>query len=90
MESVKSLRELRGRSQVWLAQKCECHATTISQIEHGRMRPSLERFALLSSALRVSPKRMLDAIRESRRLAHAPRATVTNIQLERTRPERRT
>lgn len=85
MECLRTLREKRKKTQVWLAEKCECHPTTISQIENGRMKPSLKRFEKMAAALRVSLKRLNAAIQESQRLSTISPAPVTNLQEERER-----
>lgn len=80
METVTSLRKRRKMSQAALAEQLGVDPTTISQYEHGRCMPSLERFADLCEALNVSAKRMLEALKEARRRRTAPRAPVTNLQ----------
>lgn len=59
MELLRTLRERKRWSQAALAERCHCHPTTISQMEAHRMVPSLELFARLSRALKVSPTRLL-------------------------------
>lgn len=88
MENFKTLRLKRKRSQKWIAAKIGRHFSVVSQYENGRTKPSVETLEAMAKALRVSMARLSKAINESHRLAHAPRATVTNLQeAKRTRRE---
>ncbi len=87
MESVRDRRERVGFTQAELAQRCGCHATTISHIERGREQPSLELFARMADELKISPTKLLDLlnVRSVKRAA----ASVTDLQKERERRLRR-
>lgn len=84
MEGVKELRERLGLTQEQLALKLDCHPTTVSQIELGRMSPSLKLFARMVRALKVSAGRLL------KMLIAAEEAHITNLQAERERRASRT
>jgi transcriptional regulator with XRE-family HTH domain len=88
MEYVRNLRERRGLTQAALADRCGCHATTVSQIESARMLPSLELFARLAQELKVSPSRLLDELRTAYQVARHASASVTNLQMEREKRSR--
>jgi transcriptional regulator with XRE-family HTH domain len=89
MEFVRHLRERRDLTQAALAQKCGCHPTTVSQIEKARMLPSLELFARLVRALKVSPSRLLEELITAHKGPGRAPASVTNLQSERERREGR-
>lgn len=90
MEFFRSRRARLGLSQAALAERCHCHVTTISQIERGRIQPSLLLFASLSRELKVSPSRLLPQLLLLKNSA-PPRAkaSVTELLKERERRERR-
>lgn len=91
MEYVRTMRTRLGMTQKELAADIQCHFTTVSQIESGRMVPSLELFARLAQVLKCPETRLLDELLKSHRLAR-PRAgaSVTDLQRERDRRKRRT
>jgi transcriptional regulator with XRE-family HTH domain len=62
METVRDIRKRRGFTQEVLAEKCGCHATTISHIERGREHPSLELFGQMARELKVTPTRLLGVL----------------------------
>jgi transcriptional regulator with XRE-family HTH domain len=82
METFKTLRGKRKRSQKWIAAKIGRHFSVVSQYENGRTKPSMETLEKIAQALCVSETRVLKAIKESHRLAHAPRVAVTNFESE--------
>jgi transcriptional regulator with XRE-family HTH domain len=91
MESVRERRERVGLTQAALAEKCGCHPTTISQIESGRIQPSLPLFRRLVPALKVSASKLLDMLNptETAEMVPAPASSVTDLLKERARRERR-
>jgi transcriptional regulator with XRE-family HTH domain len=89
METLRDRRERVGLTQAELAQKCGCHPTTISQIESGKMLPSLPLFARLLLALRVRASRLLVMLNVPSAARPVPTASVTDLQQERERRERR-
>jgi transcriptional regulator with XRE-family HTH domain len=89
MESLRDRRERVGLTQAQVAQKCGCHATTISQIESGRMQPSLPLFARLAPVLRVSASKLLDILIPKSTARAVPTASITDLQKERERRQRR-
>jgi transcriptional regulator with XRE-family HTH domain len=91
MESLRDRREQVGLTQAALAQKCGCHATTISQIESGRILPSLPLFARMLPALKLRASRLLVMLNVPSGSARAAptSASVTDLQKERERRERR-
>jgi len=84
MEFVRTLRARRDLTQAQLAEKCGCHWSTVSQIEHSKMLPSLELFARLARELKVSPSRLLDELLTAHQVGRRA-ASVTNLQTERER-----
>jgi transcriptional regulator with XRE-family HTH domain len=95
MESpVRDRRERVGLTQAELAEKCGCHATTISQIESGRIHPSLPLFARMAPALKVSASKLLVLLNVRCGIARtgpAPQSSssITDLQKERERRQRR-
>lgn len=59
VETFRTIRKRQRLSQKALAAQCDCHISTICQIEKGRMKPSLEKFAALCRALKTSPTKLL-------------------------------
>jgi transcriptional regulator with XRE-family HTH domain len=59
METVRDARIRVGLTQEVLAERCGCHATTISHIEKGREKPSLELFARMRWELKVPADKLL-------------------------------
>lgn len=91
MESLRDRRERVGLTQAELAERCGCHETTISQIERGRMQPSLELFRRMVPALKVSAKKLLTMLNNvPKATAKAvPTASVTDFQREKEQRLRR-
>lgn len=93
MESLRDRRERVGLTQAGLAEKCGCHATTISQMESGRILPSLPLFARMAPALKVSASKLLMLLNvassEARCVPNVHTGSVTNLQKERERRQRR-
>lgn len=88
MEFVRQQRERRDLTQAALAERCGCHPTTVSQIEKGRMLPSLELFARLAHELKVSPARLLGELLTAHQNGTTS-ASVTSLQTERARRDSR-
>ncbi|ORT54047.1 helix-turn-helix transcriptional regulator [Streptomyces sp. CB03238] len=55
-ETLKTLRKRAGRTQVWLAQRCNMSQTKVSNIEGGKLTPSLVDVELILRALDAPPK----------------------------------
>lgn len=93
MEDAAELREkcTKGRrkkqGQVWLAKSIGVSVSMISQYEHGKATPSLWTAELYAEALGVPLRRLVSALKETKRRAEAERAakTVTSLQAERER-----
>ncbi|MFE2600553.1 helix-turn-helix domain-containing protein [Streptomyces sp. NPDC059396] len=54
-ETLRSMRRRAGRTQVWLAQRCNMSQTKLSNIETGRITPSLVDVELILRSLNASP-----------------------------------
>ena len=50
-QNIRRLRVTQGFRQEDLAEKCECSASHIGQIENGRVKPSLEMTVRIANAL---------------------------------------
>lgn len=59
-ETLKTLRKRAGRTQVWLAQRCNMSQTKVSNIEGGKLTPTLVDVELILRALGTPPKLMLE------------------------------
>ncbi|MFG3260405.1 helix-turn-helix domain-containing protein [Streptomyces sp. NPDC048172] len=55
-EALRVLRRRAGRTQVWLAKRCNISQTKLSNIETGRLTPGLVDVELLLSALEAPPE----------------------------------
>jgi len=55
MRMLATIRELRGLSQVQLAEMAGCTQATISRIEAGKVKPGLDLIEALAFALNVPP-----------------------------------
>lgn len=93
MEDAAELREKRkkGKGQEWLAKKIGVSVSMISQYEHARATPSLWTFDLYAVALGVSLRRLMNALKESKRRAAAAQlaaTAVTDLQAERERRQK--
>lgn len=55
---MRKLREAQGRSRKWLAEVWGCTVASVSQIENGQRRLSLDRAAKLADAAGVSVDRI--------------------------------
>jgi transcriptional regulator with XRE-family HTH domain len=86
METVRDARERLSFTQEELAERCGCHATTISHIERGREQPSLELFAHMARELKITPTRLLTLLRKPS--IKRGSTSVTDIVKERERRER--
>ena len=60
--NVRALRHERGLSQEQLAHEAELDVTYLRGIERGRRNPSLLVMARVSTALQVSPVRLLEVV----------------------------
>ena len=68
-ETIRALRKRAGRTQVWLAQRCNISQTKLSNIETGRITPSLVDTELILRALDAPPE-LVAEVTALARLAH--------------------
>ncbi|MFC9067730.1 helix-turn-helix domain-containing protein [Streptomyces harbinensis] len=68
-ESLRRMRRRAGRTQVWLARRCNMSQTKLSNIETARVTPSLVDVELILRALDAPPELVAEAIALAR-LAH--------------------
>ncbi|MEV7088609.1 helix-turn-helix transcriptional regulator [Streptomyces sp. NPDC093085] len=68
-ETLRALRRQAGRTQVWLAQRCNMSQTKLSNIETGRITPGLVDVELILSALDAPPE-LVTEVASLARLAH--------------------
>jgi len=83
-ESVRSIRELQGFSQNQLAELSGIPQATLSAIENGRVRLSVERAKVLARALRCHPAVLVFPGRE-----HAVETSSVQAQGQSVFPRRR-
>ena len=58
-QNIRRLRVTQGFRQEDLAEKCECSASHIGQIENGRVKPSLEMTVRIANALNATTDQLL-------------------------------
>jgi transcriptional regulator with XRE-family HTH domain len=58
IQNLKTLRKLRGVSQMNLAALCDTSGNYIGEIEMGRRIPSFEKIEKIAQALKVSPHQL--------------------------------
>ena len=58
-QNIQRLRVTQGFRQEDLAEKCECSASHIGQIENGRVKPSLEMTVRIANALNATTDQLL-------------------------------
>ena len=58
-QNIRRLRVTQGFRQEDLAEKCECSASHIGQIENGRVKPSLEMTVRIANALSATTDQLL-------------------------------
>ncbi|GAA2459601.1 hypothetical protein GCM10010433_72300 [Streptomyces pulveraceus] len=68
-ETLRALRRRAGRTQVWLAQRCNMSQTKLSNIETGRSTPGLVDVELILRALDAPPESVAE-VAALARLAH--------------------
>ncbi|MFD7547104.1 helix-turn-helix domain-containing protein [Streptomyces sp. NPDC059816] len=68
-ETLRSMRERAGRTQVWLARRCHFSQTKLSNIETGRATPGLVDVELILRALEAPPELVMETTALAR-LAH--------------------
>ncbi|MFD8935899.1 helix-turn-helix domain-containing protein [Streptomyces sp. NPDC059578] len=68
-ETLRSMRERAGRTQVWLARRCHFSQTKLSNIETGRATPGLVDVELILRALEAPPELVIETTALAR-LAH--------------------
>jgi transcriptional regulator with XRE-family HTH domain len=68
-EMLRTMRKRAGRTQVWLAQRCNISQTKLSNIETGRITPSLVDVELILRALEAPPE-LVSEVCLLARLAH--------------------
>jgi transcriptional regulator with XRE-family HTH domain len=92
MEDAAELRDKRGKGQEYVAKRIGVSVSMISQYERAKATPSLWHFELYAAALRVSLRRLMSALKETKRRAEAAElaatAAVTNLQAERERRQK--
>ena len=60
--TLRRIRQKRGISQQWLADKSGYHRTYIGMLERGQKSPSLRTIFNVATALQVKPSRILKAV----------------------------
>lgn len=92
MEDAAELREKRRKGQEWVAKRIGVSVSMISQYEHAKATPSLWTYDRYAGALGVSLRRLMSALKETKRRAEAAElaatAAVTNLQAERERRQK--
>ncbi|MER6913075.1 helix-turn-helix transcriptional regulator [Streptomyces sp. NPDC000594] len=69
VETLRAMRKRAGRTQVWLAQRCNMSQTKLSNIETGRITPGLVDVELILRALGAPPEHVTEVVALAR-LAH--------------------
>jgi|ERR1051325_4375827 ribosome-binding protein aMBF1 (putative translation factor) len=82
MEDAAELREKLGKTQEWIAARIKVSVSMISQYEHGKATPGLWRADLMAEEYGVSLRRMVNALKETKRRAEAARAGAVSLQAE--------
>ena len=64
IRNLGHLRGIKGLSQKELAYKCRIVRTTLSKIESGRLRPSIEEVRRIAEALGTTEVEVIDAVKQ--------------------------